>query len=70
MPEAFEIRINGNPMLVDEYTSVAVALTRAGHPAFRVSVNGEPRGPVCGMGICAECRATINGILGTAAFPF
>jgi sarcosine oxidase subunit alpha len=27
----------------------------------RRSVQGEPRGPLCGMGICFECRATING---------
>jgi sarcosine oxidase subunit alpha len=28
--------------------------------AFRTSVTGEPRGPVCGMGICFECRVTVN----------
>ena len=22
---------------------------------------GEARGPLCGMGICFECRATVNG---------
>jgi sarcosine oxidase subunit alpha len=26
-----------------------------------MSVTGEPRAPLCGMGICFECRATING---------
>ena len=26
------------------------------------SVTGEPRGPLCGMGICFECRATIDGM--------
>jgi sarcosine oxidase subunit alpha len=29
--------------------------------ACRISTGGEPRGPLCGMGICFECRATING---------
>jgi sarcosine oxidase subunit alpha len=24
-------------------------------------VLGESRGPLCGMGICMECRVTING---------
>lgn len=28
---------------------------------LRLSVTGEPRGPLCGMGICFECRATIDG---------
>ena len=23
--------------------------------------DGEPRGPLCGMGICFECRVTIDG---------
>ncbi len=29
--------------------------------AFRLSVTGEARAPLCGMGICFECRVTING---------
>jgi D-hydroxyproline dehydrogenase subunit gamma len=30
--------------------------------SFRTSVQGEPRGPLCGMGVCFECCVTINGI--------
>jgi len=33
----------------------------SGVSAFRKSVAGEPRGPLCGMGICFECRVTVNG---------
>lgn len=33
----------------------------AGTPSRR-SVSGEPRGPLCGMGICFECRATVSGV--------
>ena len=33
----------------------------AGVSQFRRSVSGEPRGPLCGMGICFECRVTIGG---------
>lgn len=40
---------------------VAAALAQAGQTRFRLSVRGEPRGPLCGMGICMECRVTING---------
>ena len=25
-----------------------------------MSTQGEPRGPLCGMGICHECRVTID----------
>ena len=28
----------------------------------RISVTGEPRAALCGMGICFECRAVVNGI--------
>jgi len=43
-------------------TSIAAALLNAGTWAFRRSVLGEPRGPLCGMGTCHECRVTIDGI--------
>jgi hypothetical protein len=33
----------------------------AGEPC-RFSVSGEARGPLCGMGICMECRATVDGV--------
>ena len=33
----------------------------AGAAAFRRSVTGEARGPLCGMGICFECRMEIDG---------
>jgi NADPH-dependent 2,4-dienoyl-CoA reductase/sulfur reductase-like enzyme len=41
-------------------SSVAVARARAGEP-FRTSVTGEPRAPLCGMGVCYECRVTLAG---------
>ena len=43
-------------------TTVAIALLELGVSAFRRSVNGEPRAPVCGMGICYECRVEIDGV--------
>ena len=33
----------------------------AGFDLFRRSVTGQPRGPLCGMGICFECRVTVGG---------
>jgi sarcosine oxidase subunit alpha len=43
-------------------TTVAVALALEGL-ASRKSVTGQCRGPLCGMGICFECRVEINGKL-------
>jgi len=46
-------------------TSVAAAiLNRGGAAAWHVrrSVSGSARGPLCGMGICFECRATVDGL--------
>jgi aerobic-type carbon monoxide dehydrogenase small subunit (CoxS/CutS family) len=40
---------------------VAAAVATAGVTAYRRSVRGEPRAPLCGMGICFECRVTIDG---------
>lgn len=42
-------------------TTVAAAALMAGTQT-RVSVSGEPRAPLCGMGICFECRVTIDGV--------
>ena len=58
----FSITINGKPIFVDERTSVAAAMMMAGQPS-RFSVRGTARAPFCGMGICMECCATVNGRL-------
>lgn len=60
--EDVEITINGRRVRVSAEVSVAVALLNSGTNAFRNSVTGESRGPLCGMGICFECRATIDGV--------
>jgi sarcosine oxidase subunit alpha len=56
-----ELTINGAPISVKDGTTVAAAILISGASAFRHSVTGQPRGPLCGMGICYECRVTING---------
>ncbi len=55
------VSVNGRAVRVRPGTSVAVAVMMAGAPC-RISVAGEPRGPLCGMGICMECRATVDGV--------
>jgi hypothetical protein len=60
MSDQVTVAVNGLPVTVPLGTTVAVAVTMA-RQASRTSVNREPRGPLCGMGICFECRAVING---------
>jgi hypothetical protein len=54
------IWINGVAMAMEPDTVVSAALLKAGAPC-RTSVSGEPRTALCGMGICFECRAVVNG---------
>ncbi len=60
MPDSVNLTVNGAPVTVPSGATVAVAVALAGAPC-RTSVTGEPRGPLCGMGICFECRVSING---------
>jgi sarcosine oxidase subunit alpha len=55
------LTVNGLPVSVLAGTTVAVAVAIAGQ-VCRTSVSGEPRGPLCGMGICYECRVSIKGV--------
>ena len=54
------IIIDGVEVEVAAGSSVAAALMNARLP-IRTSVHGDPRGALCGMGICHECRVTIDG---------
>lgn len=54
--------VNGKRVIVTAGTVVAAAILQAGISSFRASVTGEPRAPLCGMGVCFECRVTIDGI--------
>lgn len=56
-----KLTLNGNEIEFADGTTVAVAILSSGISNFRSSVTGESRGPLCGMGICFECRVTING---------
>jgi D-hydroxyproline dehydrogenase subunit gamma len=58
--ESFVIRLNGQLMRVHAGMTVAAAILEAGM-ASRLSVRGDRRQPLCGMGICYECRASVDG---------
>lgn len=61
MSDNVQIKINGNAVTVSSLTVVATALAKEGITRFRRSVTGKPRTALCGMGVCFECRVTING---------
>lgn len=60
MPSLLRLKVNGVAVEVPPGTTAAAAAVLA-RQACRTSVTGAPRGPLCGMGICFECRMTING---------
>jgi sarcosine oxidase subunit alpha len=62
MSDSIRVQVNGKSIVVPAAATVAVAVITSGESAFRRSVSGEPRGPLCGMGICFECRLTIDGV--------
>ena len=59
--QAVLLHINGRTITVAPGTTVAAALALAAMPATRTSVSGEARAPLCGMGICQECRVRVDG---------
>jgi D-hydroxyproline dehydrogenase subunit gamma len=59
------LRIDGRSVRVASGSSVAAAVALAAKGAnvvTRRSVSGAARGPLCGMGVCQECRVTIDGV--------
>lgn len=61
MSDEIQVFVNGRAVAVAPGTVVAAAVAQAGETAFRRSPLGLPRGPLCGMGVCMECRVRING---------
>jgi sarcosine oxidase subunit alpha len=61
MPETVALTIDGVSVAVPAGSMVSAAILKSGRYVFRRSLSGEPRGPLCGMGICFECRVTIDG---------
>ena len=61
-PQAMvHFQLNGQAAQVPAGTSIAAALYLCGDGIARQSVSGQARAPVCGMGVCQECRVLVNG---------
>lgn len=61
MSGLLRLEVNGRPVDVPAGASVAAAVAALGVP-FRRSRGGQPRAPLCGMGVCFECRVRIDGV--------
>ncbi len=61
MRDAVQLKVNGVGIRVPRGSTVAAAVLLSGRSGFRRSVAGELRGPLCGMGICFECRVAVDG---------
>lgn len=61
MADEIILMIDGRATTVAAGTTVAAAVAIASLGATRRSVSGQLRAPLCGMGVCQECRVTING---------
>ena len=61
--EPFEIEVDGEKIVAYEGETVGAALLAAGQRTLRYTNKLErPRGLYCGIGLCQECRITINGV--------
>lgn len=59
--ETVVVQVDGVAVAVDAGASVVAALVLADRLGTRLSVSGEARFALCGMGYCQECRVTIDG---------
>lgn len=55
------VTLDGRSVEVMAGTTVVAALAMHGPRGTRTSVSGEARTALCGMGICQECRVTVDG---------
>ncbi|MGD8470399.1 MAG: (2Fe-2S)-binding protein [Desulfobacteraceae bacterium] len=66
--QPFEIEVDGQKITAYEGETIGAALLAAGRKTLRHTRKHEqPRGLFCGIGLCQECRMTINGIPNTQA---
>jgi sarcosine oxidase subunit alpha len=61
LSDSVTITINGRSFKAQAGAVVSAALLTAGIPCRR-SRTGQPRTALCGMGICFDCRATVDGV--------
>jgi sarcosine oxidase subunit alpha len=61
MVATLQFFFEGRSITAREGQSVAAALIAAGERCLRIDEAGRPKGAVCGIGVCWECRCSIDG---------
>lgn len=62
MSGRFTITIDGEPVEVEPGQTIAAALIASGRRSWRTTrKGGAPRGVFCGIGVCFDCLAVVNG---------
>jgi sarcosine oxidase subunit alpha len=60
--EKIIINVNGKDIAAYKGETLLAALIASGYKSLKQSpLRGEPRGALCGMGVCFECIVTVNG---------
>ncbi len=60
-PRPLRISVDGAPIEGLQGQSIAGVLLAQGRTAWRATVADRPRGVFCGIGVCFDCIATVNG---------
>jgi predicted molibdopterin-dependent oxidoreductase YjgC len=63
--QAFEVEVDGVPVVAYEGETVAAALMAAGIRTTNKTARGQPRGICCGIGLCYGCTMVIDGVPNT-----
>ena len=61
MPQEISFTLNGALVTAKQGDTLAAAIANTSQSGYRTSVSGQPRGPLCGMGVCFECVVTVDG---------
>lgn len=66
-PGSGEFTFEGNKIPFREGDTVGSALLQAGIVQLRTTEAGDPRGMLCGIGVCWECRCVVDGKVNSRA---
>ena len=59
---AVTLLVQGQPITARDGDTLAIALLNAGVVPFRQTpVSGQPRAPLCLMGVCFDCLVEVDG---------
>ncbi len=59
----FEILVDGERVTAYPGETIATALLAQGRAVLRLTPKrGQPRGLLCGMGVCFDCLVTVDGL--------